>query len=586
VLSATGRYPARILGLGYIISRGEARLVWRTDQYVSNPPQRLILMVSAHTGEILSVGRGFVHAQGYAYLPSPHYGGRQTVELENLTSATSLEGTYARAFQCNGSIYQNQPCRNAFHSAAPTDASGNYFIEPVEPSLSDLFAEVQGYYHATEYSKWYQTRFGFVWSCGGHGYVDVFVNIDYENAFYGDVNGDPSECGDVTFGEGVVDFVYDGEVLYHEFTHGVVEKTAALGCQSQGVCVDNLGLNLIPNGLNEGFSDYFSMTYVGDPKLGEHVAQAYGDSELRDGLNDRVCPWDLISESHYDGNILMGGGWTLRQNLGEDKADALMYGALVAMPEDAEYAEAAQVLIQTATDLQTQGQMTAQDVQAVQNMVGSTDRNMVDCYRVIPMDNRPPGKEEIFGYGIETYPGYMDELPVGLQWTVQVPADGIRLKLNIQARQGFGTDWTAYLNKDEPAYIDVSWAGVWVSADHTFDNNPDEIVLTPTSNPPLEPDTLYHLAIVYSAEYGEFFQLWAEVRTGVIQPDASVIDAFVWRDAQVQPDAGDPDGGRPGISPRPGCNCSTARNRSSGVGVFLILAAARLSLLFLGSRRR
>ncbi|MFH2009856.1 MAG: hypothetical protein ABI333_24895 [bacterium] len=594
----TGDELYRVLALGYWIQAGRAHLTYRADQYRGAPRRRWILLLDAGTGDVLSLAPGFQEAQGYVYDPSPATGPYQAVDLHGLTSTSSLEGTHARAYQCvgpHGDGYDYPTCSQRSHWASP-DSNGNYLILPVEPSLTDHFAEVQGYHHATEFNLWLENRFNFAWSCAGSRAIDVHVNWNYANAQYSDGDGDPNECGDITLGEGFIDYAYDAEVIFHEFGHGLVQQAAGLGCEDVGVCIDTQGVNWIPNGLNEGMADYFSMTYTDSPTLGEHAGQDTGDPYIRTALNSAVCPWDVISQSHYDGHIWMGGAWELRQGLGASKADQLIYGALAAMPEDADFADAAAMTEQVATDLAAQGLLGTADLALIGQVLGPTGRNMVDCHRIIPLDNRPASHPSHLVYAFQTFPGYIDEFPLGLQFTLDAPANATRLNVTLQAQYGWNSAWTVYLRKDQPVYMEFDLSGVNVTADHTFTGSPTHIELAPATNPPLDPGTLYHVALVYSAPDSELFQLWGSVDTGPVQPDAGVPDAAHIPDAAPHPDGAlPPRDGRaradamvgyqvPGsFDPRAGCSCASP---GSGSGDHTPLIFVIFSMLVALLRRR
>ena len=594
VLRASGRPPSRILNLGYLVYEGRGTLVWRVDQYTPPhqvPPQRFILAVEDRTGLVRVVGKGFTEALGNVFDHTPLQGPPVEVELPDLVSDTALRGTYANAYRCAGSIYDWPPCSPLENNAVP-DSDGNYFYEPIEPSLTDAFAEVHAYYHATMFSKWLEETFGFVWECGGSRAIDVHVNMDYPNAFYGDANGDPFECADITLGQGDVDFAYDSEVLFHEFGHGVVDQTAGLGCPDMGVCIDGLGLNLIPMGLNEGYADYYSMTYTDNPDIGEYVASEYGEPYLRSAINPNQCPWDVTSQSHYDGQIWSAVAWTLRSEFGSELGDALVHGALLSLPQDVEFAVAGAVLLETAEQMQAQNLLSAEDVELVRHTVGPEDRNLLDCYRIIPLDNRPEEKKEAYGYGMPTYRGYIDEFPVGLHWTVYAPANVNSIRIYVSALIGYGSEWRVYLNENDHAYVQVSMMGTSVFADHQFDGSPGIIELNSFSDPPVKPDTTYYIAIVYSADWGEYFQIHADVETGEPLVDGGVIhiDAEVSVDAAVDaspPDAADHKSMEGKLSPRGGCNC-----RAGGSGHTPIRSKLPVVLFFfaffviLASRRR
>lgn len=586
VLRVSGRSAYRLLGLGYIVTRSAARLVYRFDQYRSAPPVRLILGVDAATGDLVSVGRAFRDVEGYVYDPSPAVAATYEARtLTDLTSSSHLEGTYATTYQCGPSSgpMDDLPCQSRFPLAAPTDAAGDYYLTPMEPSTSDPFAEVQVYYHVTEYSQWLEDRFGFAWSCAGSRAIDVHVNMDYANAFYGDADGDPNACDDLTFGQGSIDYAYDAEVIYHEFTHGMNNQTAALGCPAVGVCLDDQGLNLMPSAVDEALADYFSMTHTGDPNIGEYAGGDTGDPYIRTALNQKRCPWDVTSESHTDGEIVMGGAWTLRQTMGADKADALLFSTLTALPEDLLLDTYAAVMSQAAMDLQAAGMLSAADVSAVQQMLGPQDRALQGCDRFIPLDGRPPGQQEAQVFALPSYPGMVDEWPLAVQLTLTAPANARRLRVTFWPQYGTATHWTLYARRDQPVFAQMQQSSPTVVADHTFTGDPYDLIINGQSNPPLVSGSTYYVTAVYAASDYEIFSLTGDVSTGPpIRPDASVPPDAARTDAGHR-DSGvlRPDGEAPprtdarapsptyqpdSFTPRPGCACDAGDPGPFGAG--------------------
>ncbi|MFH2008290.1 MAG: hypothetical protein ABI333_17025 [bacterium] len=538
VWAETGTTLHRVLGLKYLVRGDAAVLVWIAAQYRGPDHRRWVLVIDATTGQVISAGPGQQEARGYVYDPSPAVAPNPAlVVLPHLTLDTALVGTYAAAHRCVGPYgdgYATPPCSQSQYGASP-DGAGDYLLAPVEPSLSDGFAEVQAYYHVSRYNRWLEDRFGFAWQCGWSRRIDVFVNWGFGNAFYGDADGD--SCPDITLGESGLDFAYDADVIYHELGHGLVSQTAALGCGAAGVCLDDLGVNWIPGGLNEGFADYFAMSFTDSPDLGEHIGQLLG-GPIRTALNDAVCPWDLQSQVHNDGQILMGAAWELRQALGTDRTDDLMFGALLTLPEDAEYAEAAAALDQAAAELHAAGILDAAELSTVRKVLGPDGRNMAGCRRVVPLDNRPTDKPTQQVYASPTLPGTLDELPAGLQLTLTAPAGALRLDLTIEPQWDLGSSWRVYLRRNQPMQMHLDGAGVEVTADHVFEGSPGAIKLTADTSPALVPGSVYHVAIVYAAPQGELYTIRGEVQVDpTIKPDDTTGPA----DASVSPDGYQPD---------------------------------------------
>ncbi len=155
--------------------------------------------------------------------------------------------------------------------------------------------------------------------------------IPFDNAFYSPTGGIvpqlyPQEDS-IVFGQGTdIDFSYDGEVVFHEFTHAVIDSTIKL----TSIIADQYGLATDPGAMNEGFADFFSAAYVGDPSLAEYVGNAFGDNvALRDLENDKVCPDDVKGEVHDDSEWWSGALWEIREWLITDGADADEVAAVI-----------------------------------------------------------------------------------------------------------------------------------------------------------------------------------------------------------------------------------------------------------------
>jgi hypothetical protein len=111
--------------------------------------------------------------------------------------------------------------------------------------------------------------------------------------------------------QGDRDFSYDGDVVYHEFTHGLVH-TLAYGLRSNGY--DKYGTHAEPGAMNEGWADYFSVSFTNDPDTGEYAGKGLvgGETGIRSADNDHRCPDDLIGQVHEDSVPFSGALWDLR----------------------------------------------------------------------------------------------------------------------------------------------------------------------------------------------------------------------------------------------------------------------------------
>lgn len=243
-------------------------------------------------------------------------------------------------------------------ATATADASGDFtaYTRPAtDTEPEDEFSEVQMYYHTTKVYERFRT-----W-----GFVDLnakpmtaIVNLripplDFSSICLGSTSTGPLNPMDnaafmpagsfggafppadwIVFGQGTsADFAYDGDVVYHEFTHAVMGTVSG---QLQVAVPDAYGLDPTPGGMMEGYSDYFSAVVTGDPEMGEYAGVGLSPMPLPSGAirsleNTKVCPNDLWGEVHQDGEPWAGALWDIRQALpagDRDTFDGAVYAAM------------------------------------------------------------------------------------------------------------------------------------------------------------------------------------------------------------------------------------------------------------------
>lgn len=251
---------------------------------------------------------------------------------------------------------------------AEADANGDFVYTPVDDksdaSKKDSFAEVSIYFHAAR-------AYGFFRELDGRPEAQVVaskpfsavanlqipagvfegdfakaadVNIPlepYSNAFFspggpGDPFGSVFGIGQGTmwFGQGPErDYAYDADVVYHEFTHAVVDHTLRLGSYK----LDAQGLSAAPGGMNEGLADFFSSAITGDPDVGEYASKDMTQSEgvIRTIANDDTCPSKVMGEVHADSTLFSGALWAARASLPQESRrafDRSLYESMVGSP--------------------------------------------------------------------------------------------------------------------------------------------------------------------------------------------------------------------------------------------------------------
>ena len=182
----------------------------------------------------------------------------------------------------------------------------------------------------------------------------------FAEMFYGDFEYNESDA--LVFGQGSrADFSYDGDVVYHEFGHGVVDGIAQLAYEGWA---DKYGFTNEIMGMNEGMADVFSFIITEDPCLAEYVAKGTGKMAgaveldgklcLRTTTNPNKVNEDFNGESHNDGLPLVGAHWEIYRKMIEngfnrDDFAKIFLTALVSVPHsEIGYKEWGELMLEAA----------------------------------------------------------------------------------------------------------------------------------------------------------------------------------------------------------------------------------------------
>ncbi len=215
----------------------------------------------------------------------------------------------------------------------------------VKSATPDLGAEytnsgvVDAHWAANKVYAFYKDRFGRKGLDGNDGYMYSIVGVTangkpYDNAFW--------DGAKMVYGKGGGDyrtFSADTDVVGHEMTHAVTQHSANLVYAGQS------------GAMNEAISDYFGNAIdleangqsMDDPDaglLGEDLCTTLGPREcaLRDLNDGHTTAKDFIGVSyrgdnggvHLNSTIFSGALWDMREDLGADFADQIVYRALTA----------------------------------------------------------------------------------------------------------------------------------------------------------------------------------------------------------------------------------------------------------------
>ncbi len=122
------------------------------------------------------------------------------------------------------------------------------------------------------------------------------------------------------------DFALDGEVVVHEYAHGVTGRI--VGGPGNINCLS--GMQSVA--ASEGWSDYFGITYFDDPLLGEYFSNNDEHGGRRYRYDENPLTYQDIGnegfQQHNDGEIWAATLWEIRQALGADVTDRLVMHGL------------------------------------------------------------------------------------------------------------------------------------------------------------------------------------------------------------------------------------------------------------------
>ncbi|TXS06166.1 M4 family peptidase [Streptomyces sp. col6] len=219
---------------------------------------------------------------------------------------------------------------------------GVKYFQPATPELGEEYTDsgaVDAHWAAGKVYDYYKNHFGRKSLDGKDGFIYSLVGVvsngrPYNNAFW--------DGQKMVYGQGGGDyrtFSADTDVVGHEMTHGVVQHTANLVYAGQS------------GAMNEALADYFGNAIdleangqsMDDPDaglLGEDLCTTLGPREcaLRDLNDGATTSKNFIGVTyggdnggvHLNSTIFSGALWDMRQDLGAELADQIVYRALSA----------------------------------------------------------------------------------------------------------------------------------------------------------------------------------------------------------------------------------------------------------------
>lgn len=200
------------------------------------------------------------------------------------TATVSLEGPYSQV--------RSAPDGNITPSFS-TNITASGQIDSFALSTKATVRHINAYYHVNIAHDHLKAMYGS--SFTGMDYA-LRTNVDVTgtcNAFYTSASG--TSINFFPAGGGCVSFAEVGDVVYHEYGHGIVAKMYGGGMKN--------------GGLNEGQADVWGMSITGDSILARGAYGTPGSYIRRYDLAPKVYPIDLTGEVHANGEIIAGAWW-------------------------------------------------------------------------------------------------------------------------------------------------------------------------------------------------------------------------------------------------------------------------------------
>jgi hypothetical protein len=260
---------------------------------------------------------------------------------------------------------------SAYFTVTLTDLDGSGYLQGdwanIRGETGDRAYESDGTYFYTRDDKRFEQVMGYFWITETQHYLQGLgfgselpaVNAESQDLRINQYGIDNSYSWDkhdvIRLGKGGVDDAEDGEVIVHEYGHAVHD---AQGFVTGGGESGAIG---------EAFGDYLAVT-VGDWVMQQHGvasqaplacvadwdATSYTSTVphcLRRVDTDRHYPEDIVNRVHTDGLIWSRALFDIRTALGATTADRIIINAQFSFPDNATFAQAAQVTVDTAEQM-------------------------------------------------------------------------------------------------------------------------------------------------------------------------------------------------------------------------------------------
>ncbi len=501
----------------HVLGEGGGKLVWVLDIPTSDGGWRYL--VDAKSGRVLHERPLAVHGLGRVYPISSVV--TPTPVDEELTDLVASTPQYLTGWNGNLTVTN-------YVSGDPTGQGAPLVLEQtLEPSSgedflydppqnandpTDAFAQVNLYYHLTRSRDFFRDVLEVdtepaSWELVAAANVQQ-AGQPMDNAFFSPMGiGAPWNAPNfIGIGQGSVDFSYDSDVFIHEFGHYVSHN--AVGYNQGQAGTSEWGLSPWGGAIDEGIADYFACTLNGDSTLGEaSLANLGGARDLTD--TSKVCPDDVFGEVHADGEMIGSMSWSIREALGAEVTDQLVWGAVSLLTSGTSLGDYARAL-RTTAETMVGSTLTADDLDTIDTIIAS--RGFDECDQELPLDKDASITTQMIGFDLlgqafgadcGTIRAFGIELSSYFHFRVTPEAGDEAVRFIVdKSPAGGNLQWSIYVRAGEHVGMESGGGPFPLPVPTVYDYSVDnisspsgELVIDQYSDPPFDPNTTYHMVI-------------------------------------------------------------------------------------------
>lgn len=314
-------------------------LVWKLELLSERPHKNYVYFVDAINGKIVKEYSNIMEAELYGYITGNYYPVRvndPTVNSAYSTTNIKMYNIYGQLVatlntDANGYYYKSGIAYTYYYLQVPlenswikmkNDADGG---NPIRATISTLPGQRNYDWSAGDGTnvRWHASRIHDFFKSAPLNYSGMDYQMEGRiNALdqYGNPRNGAADGTNIYFGtQNGQYWARSSDVVYHEYTHNTIYHVYGgwIGSPSE--------YYIEASAMDEGLSDYFACTINNDPIQGEDVG-------VNRNLDNNTFRWTDYMGAHWNGQVIGGACWDLRQAVGQSVTDNLVFKALQITP--------------------------------------------------------------------------------------------------------------------------------------------------------------------------------------------------------------------------------------------------------------